>query len=244
VGSRNRATQLAEAILDDNAEAIFEKLVELSLAGRETMLKTAAERIVPRRARTPAFALPAIHTAADLVPAMDAIMRAAAEGAITPFDAAELARMVETALRALESGDFVRRRLDGFERRLAALAAVLRGWSRDAERESQERERHAILASVLRGGLEQAGLDPGEASALRHLEHPPAWLRPRSFQHPLRRLADRQRPRTLLDVLHEMTSRYHKGPPPSLRQASAMQLIGYYCFGAGNREAAAREAPA
>ncbi|HXC29016.1 MAG TPA: DUF5681 domain-containing protein [Stellaceae bacterium] len=109
MGSRNRATQLAEAILDDNAGAIFEKLVELSLAGRETMLKLAAERIVPRRARTHALALPEVKSAADLATAMDAIMRAAAEGAITPFDAAELARMVETALRAFEIGDFDRR---------------------------------------------------------------------------------------------------------------------------------------
>lgn len=113
MGSRNAATRLAEALLDDNAEAIFQKLVELSLAGRETMLKLAAERIVPRRARTHSFALPEINSAADLAPAMAAIARAAAEGAITPLDAAELARMVETALRAVEIGDF--------DRRLAAL---------------------------------------------------------------------------------------------------------------------------
>jgi Family of unknown function (DUF5681) len=113
MGARNAATRLAEAILDDNAEAIFQKLVELSLAGRETMLKLAAERIVPRRARTQPFALPEIASAADLAPAMSAIARAAAECAITPLDAAELARMVETVLRAVEIGDF--------DRRLAAL---------------------------------------------------------------------------------------------------------------------------
>jgi hypothetical protein len=109
VGSRNAATRLAEALLDDNAEAIFDKLVELSLAGREAMLKLAVERIVPRRARTRPFPLPEINSAADLVPAMAAIARAAAEGVITPFDAAEMARLVETALRAAEIGDFERR---------------------------------------------------------------------------------------------------------------------------------------
>ena len=57
--------------------------------------------------------LPEINSAADLAPAMSAIARAAAEGAITPLDAAELARMVETVLRAVEIGDF--------DRRLAAL---------------------------------------------------------------------------------------------------------------------------
>jgi hypothetical protein len=107
--SRNVATRLAETLLDDNAEAIFEKLVELSLAGREAMLKLAAERIVPRRARTRPFPLPEINTAADLMPAMAAIARAAADGIITPFDAAEMARLVETALRAVEIGDFEHR---------------------------------------------------------------------------------------------------------------------------------------
>lgn len=130
------------------------------------------------------------------------------------------------------------RRLERFERRLAALNAVLRVWTDDGEREREGREHRAILASVLRGGLECAGVDPDEASALRHLETPePA---PDPFVHPLRRLAQQQRPRTLLDVLHDLTRRYHKGPAPNLRQASAMQLIGYYCFGDG----AAREAPA
>ena len=113
MGSRNAATQLAEALLDGEAAALTRKLVDLALAGDPAMLRLAVERIVPRRARTNAFALPEINSAADLAPAMAAIVRAASEGAITPFDAAELARMVETMLRATEIG--------GFDRRLAAL---------------------------------------------------------------------------------------------------------------------------
>lgn len=113
LGSRNAATQLAEALLDGEAEALMRKLVERALEGDPAMLKLAVERIVPRRARTHPVALPEINAAADLAPAMGAIARAAADGAITPFDAAELARMVETALRAIEIGEF--------DRRLAAL---------------------------------------------------------------------------------------------------------------------------
>lgn len=113
LGARNAATQFAEALLDGEAEALMRKLVERALEGDPAMLKLAVERIVPRRARTHPVALPEINAAADLAPAMGAIARAAAEGAITPFDAAELARMVETALRAIEIGEF--------DRRLAAL---------------------------------------------------------------------------------------------------------------------------
>jgi len=112
-GSRNAATQLAEALLDGEAAALTRKLVELALEGDRAALKLAFERIVPRRARTRPFPLPAINSAADLMPAMAAIARAAAEGVITPFDAAEMARLVETMSRAAEIGDF--------DRRLAAL---------------------------------------------------------------------------------------------------------------------------
>jgi len=130
------------------------------------------------------------------------------------------------------------RRLEQFERRLACLAAALGAWSRDGERERKDRKRRALLASMLRAGLECAGVDPNEAAALRHLETPEPP--PKPFVHPLRRLAERQRPRSLVEVLDAMTRRYHKAPAPDLRQASTMQLIGYYCFGDG----AAREAPA
>jgi len=118
-GSRNAATQLAEALLDGEAEALIKKLVERALEGDPAMLKLAVERIVPRRARTHPVALPEINSAADLAPAMRAIARAAAEGAITPPDAAELARMVEIALRAAETGEF--------DRRLAALERQVEG---------------------------------------------------------------------------------------------------------------------
>ena len=116
-GSRNTATQLAEALLDNEAEALTRALIERALEGDPAMLKLAFERIVPRRARTAPLALPEINSAADLAPAMAAIARAAAAGTITPFDAAELARMVETALRAVEISDF--------DRRLAALERQL-----------------------------------------------------------------------------------------------------------------------
>jgi hypothetical protein len=113
LGARNAATQLAEALLDGEAEALVRKVVERALEGDAAMLKLAVERIVPRRARTQPFVLPELNSAADFAPAMQAIARAAADGAITALDAAELARMVDIALRAVEVGEF--------DRRLAAL---------------------------------------------------------------------------------------------------------------------------
>ena len=143
----------------------------------------------------------------------------------------------------------MQRRLEQFERRLARLATWLRAVSRDPERERRKRERTKLLAAFLRAGLERAGVDPNEASALRRLEDPnwrwPPFLMRRPFIHPLRRVAERQRPRSLIDKLFEETRRYHHATePPNLDQASTYQLIGYYCFGRGSQNHAAREAPA
>ncbi len=109
VGSRNAATQLAEAMLDGEAAALTRIVLERAFEGDAAAMKLAFERIVPRRQRTVPFALPEIAGPADLAPAMAAIARAVAEGAIAVADAAELARMVETAVRAVKASDFDRR---------------------------------------------------------------------------------------------------------------------------------------
>ena len=136
----------------------------------------------------------------------------------------------------------MQRRLEQFERRRARLEAWLRASSSDPEQQRRQRE---LLAAFLRAGLERAGVDPDEAASLRHLEDPnwpPSFMRPRPFIHPLRRVAERHRPRTLIEQLFEETRRYHHArTPPNLSQASTYELIGYYCFGDG---AARGEAPA
>jgi hypothetical protein len=131
----------------------------------------------------------------------------------------------------------MQRRLEQFERRRARLEAWLRASSSDPEQQRRQRERRDLLAAFLRAGLEHAGIDPNEAASLRHLEDPdwpPFILRRQPFVHPLRRVAERHRPRTLIEQLFEETRRYHHSQePPNLRQASTYELIGYYCFGDG-----------
>ena len=53
--------------------------------------------------------LPPVRGAADLAPTMAAITTAAGQGMITPGEAAELARVVEIFVRAVETSDFERR---------------------------------------------------------------------------------------------------------------------------------------
>jgi hypothetical protein len=116
-GSRNKATLAAELLLDGEAEALTKKALELALDGDAAALRMCLDRIIPpRRQRPVQFAVPPVASAADLGATMAAITNAAAQGAITPGEAAELARVVEIFVRAVEASDF--------ERRLRALEAA------------------------------------------------------------------------------------------------------------------------
>jgi len=55
------------------------------------------------------FALPPIETAADIAPAMKGVTSALAAGLITPGEAATIAAVVDTFVRAIETSDFERR---------------------------------------------------------------------------------------------------------------------------------------
>jgi hypothetical protein len=115
-GSRNAATEMAQALLDGEADALVRRCVELALDGNPAAMKLCVERLVPRRGPAVSVELPPLDSAADIAPAMAAIARAVAAGALSPADGAEFARIVEGWMRALEAGDF--------ERRLAELEAA------------------------------------------------------------------------------------------------------------------------
>jgi hypothetical protein len=109
-GSRNKATEIAELLLDGEAAAVTRKAVELALAGDATGLRLCLERIIPpRRGRPVQLEIPPVRGAADLGATMAAITTAATGGSITPGEAAELARVVEIFVSAVETSDFERR---------------------------------------------------------------------------------------------------------------------------------------
>jgi len=109
VGSRNTATEMAQALLDGEADALVRRCVELAMEGNPAAMKLCLERLVPRRCRSVKLEMPPIESAADIAPAIGAIARSVAEGALTPYDGAELSRIVESWVRALEAGEFERR---------------------------------------------------------------------------------------------------------------------------------------
>ena len=121
-GVRNKATEVAELLLDGEAEALTRKALELALGGDSVALRFCLERIVPRRrGRAVQLNVPPVRGAGDLGATMAAITTAATSGAISPCEAAELARVVEIFVRAVETSDF-ERRLQQLEERNGARA--------------------------------------------------------------------------------------------------------------------------
>ena len=103
-GSRNRATRMAEMLLDAAAANLAGRAIERALDGDDVALRFCLARIVaPRRVPAVELDLPPLDTQQDLALAMAAIGEAVARGEIAPAEASELARVVDTAMRAIEA---------------------------------------------------------------------------------------------------------------------------------------------
>ena len=105
-GARNRATVALEAILDQDAESIVRKAIEMAQDGDSAALRLCLERLLPpRKDRHITFPLPAIDTAADVVKATNAMLQAVANGDLTPSEAAELGKLVTAHVEAIKATD-------------------------------------------------------------------------------------------------------------------------------------------
>ncbi|MGU3541026.1 DUF5681 domain-containing protein [Methylobacterium sp. A54F] len=115
-GSRNRSALALEELLDGEAKAITRKAIEMAKAGDTVAMRLCLERLIPaRKDRIIRFGLPPIEGPQDLPKATTALLQAVADGDLTAAEAAELSKLVEAHVRAVETKDFAER--------LAALEA-------------------------------------------------------------------------------------------------------------------------
>ena len=115
-GSRNKATLALEELLDGEGEAITRKAVESALNGDMAAIRLCMERLIPvRKDRTVAFSLPEINGADDGAKAMAGVLRALADGDITPSEASSVSGVIETYRKTLETAEF-EGRLQSLER--------------------------------------------------------------------------------------------------------------------------------
>jgi hypothetical protein len=131
-GARNRATLLAEALRDGEAEAIRDKLVDGALAGDRVLLKFCAERLFARPGPAPIELDLAPGEESDPLAVLAAATRAMADGEIAPAEAVAVARVVNTMAQLL----------------LARAEARLREAGKEEAEETHEPEVAAPVAPV------------------------------------------------------------------------------------------------
>jgi hypothetical protein len=115
-GARNATTIAIEELLDGEAAALTRKAIELAKAGDMQALRLCMDRLAPpRKDRHITFELPAIKSVADSVQASSALLLAVASGEITPSEAAEVGRLIDGFVKAIEVSD-IQARLERLEK--------------------------------------------------------------------------------------------------------------------------------
>lgn len=109
-GARHKTTLAIEALLEGEAETLTRKAIEMAKGGDMQALRLCMDRLAPpRKDRSVTFELPKIDTLADLPTATRALMDAVAAGELTPAEAAEMGKLVDAHVRAIEVTDFAKR---------------------------------------------------------------------------------------------------------------------------------------
>jgi hypothetical protein len=109
-GCRNATTILFDELLKANAKELIEKAIEMAKGGDGPTLRLCIERIAPARKDRPVFfELPKMNESKDAVNASAAIVAAVAAGDLTPSEAAELSKVVDSYARTLQAAEFEER---------------------------------------------------------------------------------------------------------------------------------------
>ena len=105
-GTRHKATQLAEILLDGQTEKLVNKCVEMAIDGDSTAMRICMDRLIPpRKSRPITIQLPDTKTAVGVADAQSTVVKTVAEGEITIEDGQALSSILEARRKALETQD-------------------------------------------------------------------------------------------------------------------------------------------
>ena len=106
-GSRHKTTLAIEKLLDGEGEEITRKAIELAKGGDMAAIRICLDRLAPaRKDRHIEVTLPKMERASDAADASAAIVEAASSGELTPSEAGELMKIVESYARSLQVSEF------------------------------------------------------------------------------------------------------------------------------------------
>jgi hypothetical protein len=104
---------LAEQLLDGEDEGLIRKIIQKAKHGDVTALRICIDRILPpRRERPVHFTIPELRSVGDASRAISALMSAVAKGELAASEAAELSKLIETYVRAVEATELEQRLLN------------------------------------------------------------------------------------------------------------------------------------
>lgn len=116
-GAKNKATRLAQSLLDGEEEALVRKVIELAKGGDLQALKVCLDRLIPPMKAQSALIQVEIPKTDNLIDTADALLRAAAGGELSPDIASQLISAVGTIARVTE--------IEDLKQRLSALEAAI-----------------------------------------------------------------------------------------------------------------------
>jgi hypothetical protein len=106
VGARHRATLLAERLMQQDTETIVKTVVEAAKSGDLAAARIVLDRVAPVRRDSPVrFEFQPIETADDASKAMSRLLGAVASGEVTPSEAVEVSRVVDSFVKAFETSE-------------------------------------------------------------------------------------------------------------------------------------------
>ena len=109
-GSCNKATQLAQQLLEGEAEALVRTLIERALEGDSTALRLCVERLIPiRKDGAVKLRLPPITSTQELAGGFAALVAAVSKGDMTPDEAHRIAALFEQYSKVLETVELEQR---------------------------------------------------------------------------------------------------------------------------------------
>jgi DNA-binding LytR/AlgR family response regulator len=122
-GSRHRAQAALDAIGEAGAAEVLQAVLQAAKAGDLRAASILLDRVWPaRKGRAVEVALPEVASAADLVPALAAVVAAMGRGELTPEEARAVAGVLEAQRKAIETAEL--------EARVAALEQCVSGAGR------------------------------------------------------------------------------------------------------------------
>lgn len=111
-GSLNKTTLALQALLDDEAESVTRKAIEMALGGDITAIRLVLERILPPRKDRPVNVdIRHLETAQDITQAVSGIFDAVTCGDITPLEAKALTSIVDDIRKSIETQELEQRLL-------------------------------------------------------------------------------------------------------------------------------------